>query len=59
MLNDWSCDNRNLKALVDTERFEKEFLETQLKKQDEQIQLLSALTMINNQNILLNRLFFS
>lgn len=58
MMNDWNSENRQLKALVDTERFERGFLELQLKKQDEQITLLSAFTKIINRNTEVNKVSF-
>lgn len=44
ILNEWSCENRQLKALVETERYEKGFLELQLKKKEEQINVLSKMS---------------
>ncbi|KAJ6638168.1 hypothetical protein Bhyg_10901 [Pseudolycoriella hygida] len=41
VLNEWSSENRQLKAQVETERYEKTFLESQLKTKEEQINELN------------------
>lgn len=42
LLDDWNSENRSLKALIETERFEKGYLEIQLKQSEDRVNELVA-----------------